>query len=258
LIELSPQLTWAFLLILIRTSGLLVSAPLLAHKGIPAFTKAGFAIFFALVLVPVQQDNLPAAPGQLGDVAGAVLREALFGLALGLAMNLVFLGLQMASRIVGVQMGFGLGGVFDPITGADSGVFDQFYTLLVTLVFFSINGHFMIITALAETVNAVPLGTFDPFAALTPAEISSLAAGLTITAVRIAMPVMAALFLVDLGMGLVARTVPQVQILFVAMPIKVVVGMVVLMAALPATGQILNAVIGNSLAGSSLRLLEAS
>ena len=99
--------------------------------------------------------------------------------------------------------------------------------------------------------------TFDPFSALTPAEISSLAAGLTITAVRIAMPVMAALFLVDLGMGLVARTVPQVQILFVAMPIKVVVGMVVLMAALPATGQILNVVIGNTLAGSSLRLLEA-
>lgn len=258
MLAISPQLTWAFLLILIRTSGMLVSAPLLSHRGIPTVTKAGFAVMLALVLVPIEHDNLPPAPAQLGDVAGAVLREALFGLALGLAMNLVFLGLQMGSRIVGVQMGFGLGGVFDPITGTDSGVFDQFYTLLVTLVFFTINGHFLVIAALAETVKAVPLGTFDPFSALTPTEVASLAAGLTITAVRIAMPVMAALFLVDLGMGLVARTVPQVQILFVAMPVKIAVGMIVLIAALPATGHILNTVIGSTLAGTSRQLLESA
>ena len=110
--ELSPAFTYALLLVMIRTSTMLVTSPLLSHKGIPAMTKAGFAVFFALVLVPLNSDNLPAAPEQLGTVVDAVLREALFGLLLGLAMNMVFLGLQMASRIVGVQMGFGLGGVY--------------------------------------------------------------------------------------------------------------------------------------------------
>ena len=98
--NLSPDLTYAFLLILIRTSGMLVSAPLLSHKGIPAQTKVGFAVFFALVLVPITSDHAPVAPSQMGSVIDGVMREVLFGLALGLSMNLVFLGTQMASRII--------------------------------------------------------------------------------------------------------------------------------------------------------------
>lgn len=252
--NLSPDLTYAFLLILIRTSGMLVSAPLLSHRGIPVQTKVGFAVFFALVLVPVTRDYLPTAPTQIGGLVDGVFREVLFGLALGLSMNLVFLSIQMASRIVGLQMGFGLGGVFDPVTSQDHGTFDQFYVLLITLVFFTINGHYLVIQALAETLRAVPLGTFDP-SAFQPAALAPLMAGLTITAVRIAMPVMAALFLTDLGMGFVARTVPQMQILVVGAPVKIGVGMLVLGASLPATMQILNGVINTTLTGSSQQLL---
>jgi flagellar biosynthetic protein FliR len=253
-LNISPAFTYAFLLILIRTSGMLVSAPLLSHRGIPSWTKVGFAVFFALVLVPLQKDQLPPPPQQLGEVADGVIRETLFGLALGLAMNLVFAGMQMASRIVGVQMGFGIGSVIDPITGAEFGTFDQFYALLVTLVFFSINGHFLVIQALAETVRAVPPGSFDPLTIQLSA-IAPIAAGLMVTAVRIAMPVMAALFLADLGMGFVARTVPQMNVLIVGMPVKIVVGVIVLGAALPATMQLMNGVINGALTGSSQQLL---
>ncbi|MBA4181009.1 MAG: hypothetical protein C0506_10515 [Anaerolinea sp.] len=252
--NLSPDFTYAFLLILIRTSGMLVSAPLLSHKGIPAGTKVGFAVFFALVLVPLTQDYAPTPPSQLSGLVDSVLREVLFGLALGLAMNLVFLSVQMASRIIGVQMGFGLGGVFDPVTGQDNGTFDQFYVLLITLVFFTINGHYLVIQALAETLRAVPLGTFDP-AAFQAGALAPLMAGLTVTAVRIAMPVMAALFLTDLGMGFVARTVPQMQVLIVGAPVKIGVGILVLGASLPATMQLMNGVINTTLTGSSQQLL---
>lgn len=250
----SPAFGYTFLLILIRTSGMLVSAPLLSHKGIPSWTKVGFAVFFALVLVPLQQDHAPQPPQQLGQVADGVLREALFGLALGLAMNLVFIGLQLASRIIGVQMGFGMGAVMDPITGVEFGTFDQFYALLVTLVFFTINGHYLVIQTLAETLRAVPPGTFDPFT-LKLSGISLLMTGLAVTSVRLAMPVMAALFLADLGLGFVARTVPQVQVLVVGMPIKIVLGIIVLAASLPATMALMNGVINTQLAGSSERLL---
>jgi flagellar biosynthetic protein FliR len=151
-------------------------------------------------------------------------------------------------------MGFGIGSVIDPITGAEFGTFDQFYALLVTLVFFSINGHFLVIQALAETVRAVPPGSFDPLTIQLSA-IAPIAAGLMVTAVRIAMPVMAALFLADLGMGFVARTVPQMNVLIVGMPVKVVVGVIVLGAALPATMQLMNGVINGALTGSSQQLL---
>jgi flagellar biosynthetic protein FliR len=256
--QLSPEFTFAFLLILVRTSGMLVSAPLLNHRGIPAWTKVGFAITFSLVLVPLQSPSAPPPPQQLGTIVDGVLREALFGLALGLAMNLVFLGLQLASRIVGLQMGFGLGGVLDPMMGgnAEFGTFDQFYAVLVTLVFFTISGHHLVIQALAESVRAVPPGSFDPLSMRAEA-LPVLMAGLTVTAVRIAMPVMAALFLADLGLGFVARTVPQANVLIVGLPIKIIVGLIVLIAALPATVQLMSGVINGALTGSSQQLLGA-
>ena len=233
---------------------MLVSAPLLNHRGIPSYTKIGFAVFFSLVLVPLRQGEAIIAPTDFGQVADGVLREILFGVALGLAMMLAFLGMQMAAQIVGVQLGFSLGGVLDPVNGNQANALDQFYAVLVVLVFFTINGHHIIILTLAETVRAVPPGTFDPFA-MSLAAVAPLATGLTLTAIRIAMPVMAALFLTDLGMGFVARTVPQVQVLVVGAPIKVGVGFLVMAAALPATVQLMNGVISNSLAGSSQQLL---
>jgi flagellar biosynthetic protein FliR len=253
-LTLSPQFTWSFFLILIRTSGLLVSAPLLSHRGIPSQSKVGFAFFFALVLVPLEHERLAPPPEQLGDVADAVLREVLFGLALGLAMNIVFMGLQAGSHLIGVQLGFSLGGVLDPISGNQFNALDQLYSLLATLVFFTINGHHLVIQALAETVRAVPPGTFDPFA-LRVENLGPIFVGFMVTAARIAMPVVVALSLADLGMGFVARTVPQVQVLVVGAPIKIAVGLLVLIAALPATVTLMNGVIGNPLTGSSQRLL---
>ena len=211
----------------------------------------------ALVLVPLQADSAPPPPQTFATLIDHALRETLFGLALGLVMNIVFIGIQMASRIIGLQMGFGLGAVFDPITGAEFGTFDQFYSLLVTLVFFTINGHHLVVQTLAETTRAVPLGTFDPFI-VTPDGITALMAGLTVTAVRLAMPVMAALILTDLGMGLASRTVPQMQVLIVGAPIKILVGVIVLGAALPATVSLLHGVLGTSLAGSSSVLLGSA
>ena len=250
----TPEYTYAFFLVLLRTSSMLVSAPLLSHRGIPAYTKVGFALFFSLVLVPLQGDNPPTPPQNFGVLIDDAVREVLFGLALGVVMNIVFIGVQMASRLIGLQMGFGLGAVFDPITGAEFGSFDQFYSLLVTLVFFAMNGHYIVIQTLAETTNAVPLGTFDPLL-LTPDSMTALLAGLMVTAVRLAMPVMAALILTDLGMGLASRTVPQMQVLIVGAPIKIGVGIIVLGAALPATVTLLHGVLGSSLAGSSRVLI---
>ncbi|HMO94564.1 MAG TPA: flagellar biosynthetic protein FliR [Tepidiformaceae bacterium] len=252
--NLSPEFTYSFLLILLRTSAMLVASPLLSHKGIPAYTKVGFAVFVALVLVPLQGGRMPMPPQSFGPLIEDAARETLFGLALGFVMNLVFIGLQMGSRIIGLQMGFGLGGVFDPITGTEFGAFEQFYSLLVTLVFFTINGHHLVVQTLAETLYAIPLGAFDPFA-LTPAGITSLIAGLTVTAVRLALPVMAALTLTDVGMGIVSRTVPQMQVLIVGAPLKIGVGILVLLAALPATVSLMGGLLGTGLAGSSQALL---
>jgi flagellar biosynthetic protein FliR len=218
--------------------------------------RIGFAVFFALVLVPIQGERLPVPPADFGVLVGAVLSETLFGLALGLAMQLVLVGLQIGSHIAGLQMGFGLGSVYDPVTGAQFGALDQFYAVLVTLVFFSVNGHYMVVQTLAETLRAVPLGTFNPLVIQSDA-IAGLAAGIFVSAVRVAIPVVVALFLTDVGMGFVARTVPQANILVVGLPVKILVGVGVLMAALPATTAVMRAVIGGPMTGVSAQLLGA-
>ncbi|MFN0146805.1 MAG: flagellar biosynthetic protein FliR [Dehalococcoidia bacterium] len=256
MITLTPDLSYGFLLILIRTSAMLVSAPLLSHRAIPAYMRIGFSIFFALIMVPLQKDHLPATPASYGPLAGAVISEVLFGLGLGLAMQMVFVGLQMGSHLIGLQIGFSIGSIYDPVTGAQFSSFDQFYGILATLVFFSVNGHHLVVGALAETLRAVPPGTFNPLV-LELSAISSLVAGLTITAVRIAMPVLVALFLTDVGMSFVARTVPQANILVVGFPVKIVVGLVVMAAALPATTALMTTVVEGPLTGSSLQLLGA-
>jgi flagellar biosynthetic protein FliR len=253
-VVLSPAFTYGLLLLLIRTSALVVTSPLLGHRGIPALTKVGFSVVLALVLLPLEQENLPPPPDTSARLIEQVARETLFGLALGLAMNIVFVGLQMASHIVSLQMGFGLGQVIDPVSGAQSAVMDQFYVLLITLIFFVTNGHHTVIQVLAETVRAVPPGSFDPFTA-TSTGVPAVMAGLLVTAIRIAMPVMAALFLADLGLGFVARTVPQTNVLVVGMPIKLGIGMLVVAAALPVTATLVNGVLGSAMAGSSRQLL---
>jgi flagellar biosynthetic protein FliR len=119
-----------------------------------------------------------------------------------------------------------------------------------------VNGHYQVVLALAETLRAIPPGTFDPLA-LQSTAIASLVTGLFVTAVRVAMPVLVALFITDVGMGFVARTMPQANVLVVGLPVKVGVGVLVLIAALPATTALMNGIIGNAMAGSSLRLLGA-
>ncbi len=250
----SPELAFAFLLVLIRASAMMVSAPLLSNRAIPSWTKIGFCIFLAVVITPLAGDTLPPAPTLITGMIGPVVREILFGLAMGLAMQLVFISLQMGSHFLGLQIGFGIGAVFDPQTGSQFGPFDQFYAVVVTLLFFVVNGHHLVIQTFAETIRAVPPGTFDPFG-LTADGIAGLATGLFVTAIRIAMPVLVAMFLTDVGMGFVARTAPQANLLVVGAPVKIGVGILMVMAALPFTVHLMRMGIEGPLTGASQQLL---
>lgn len=252
-LPLTPEMTFGFALVLVRATTLMVSAPVLRQRGVPAWTKIGFSILLAVVVTPLARD-LPPPPDSILDMIGPVIREAVFGLAMGLAMEMVFIALQMGSQILGLQIGFGLGAVFDPMTGSQFGPFDQFYSVLATLLFFTVNGHHMVIQAFVETTTAIPPGSFDPFS-LTGEGIAGLATGLIVTALRIAMPVLVAVFLADVGMGFVARTAPQANLLVVGAPIKIGVGVIMVMAALPVTIHVMRIGIEGPMTGASAQLL---
>jgi len=246
LLGVTPGWSAAFLLTVLRLSAALVVIPLFGANGVPAQTKIGLALLIALVILPLSATPEQTVPTDLLPFALLAGSEALVGLAMGIATLMVFQALEMGATIVGYQIGFGLGEVFDPLTGATTQSMTQFYRLLATLVFFAVNGHHMVVLALVRTFEVVPAGSAD-LSLIAGDRVAPFFTSLFIAAVRIALPVTGALLLTDLAMGLVARTVPQINVLVEGFPIKITIGVLVLAASVPLLTSFMAAVFAQSL-----------
>lgn len=237
LFAVSPQWSANFLFIFARLSAAVIALPVFGARGVPAPAKIGLAALLSLIVLPLQQnvELSPAAAAASTNVlvfASVLGSEVMIGLAIGVAISLIFAGLEMASSLVGVQMGFGLQGVIDPLSGGQGGVLDPFFQLLVTLTFFAINGHHMVIQGLLHTFEVVPPGAAD-ISLIAGDRVAPFFTALLTVAIRVALPVTGALILTDLAMGLAARTTPQMNVLVVGFPAKIGVGLVVLAASTP-------------------------
>jgi flagellar biosynthesis protein FliR len=244
--SLTPEWSANFLLILARLSAAVVAAPLMGARNVPAQAKIGLAVLLALIVMPLQAEPLTEAPASIFFFALLVGSEVLIGLALGIAVSLVFQTLEMAASLVSLQMGFGLSSVFDPMTGQQSGTLEQFYRVFVTLIFFAMNGHYLVIASLLHTFEVVPPGSAD-FTVIAGERVVPFFIALFVAAFQIALPALAALMLTDLAMALVGRTVPQMNVLIVGFPAKVGVGLLVLTAAIPFMTGFISAVFGRAL-----------
>lgn len=251
MLGLTEPLLLSYALIVVRLSAALVVMPMFGGPQVPPHTKVGLALFMGLIIVPLQ-GPVELAPG-MGPLAVTAAGEAVVGLAVGFAVVLVFQGLEMAGGLIGLQLGMGLGEVLDPITGAQSTEFRRFYSVLAMLIFFLANAHHAVIRGLFATFDLIPLTMFNAESLSLPALIQ-LSAALFVVAVRIALPVMGALFVADLGLALVARTMPQLNVLIVGLPIKIGLGLFVLMAALPTTTHLMEFTFGGILDNLALLL----
>ena len=244
--NVSPEWSANFLLVLARLSAAVVAAPLLGARGVPPQAKIGLALLLSLIVLPLQSAPLAAVPTNLYVFASLVGSEVLIGLALGIGVSLVFAAMEMGAALVSVQIGFGLGAVFDPFTGAQTGAIEQFYRVFVTLVFFAINGHYLVIRGLLGTFAAVPPGSAD-LSLIAGERVVPFFAALFAAAVQVALPAMGALLLTDVALALVGRTVPQLNVLVVGFPVKIGVGLLVLAASLPLMTVFMGNVFGRAL-----------
>lgn len=251
LFAVSPQWSANFLFVFARLSAAVVALPIFGARGVPAPAKIGLAALLSLIVLPLQQNAVlsPAAAAASENLlvfASVLGSEVLIGLSFGVAVSLIFAGLQMASSLIGVQMGFGLQGVINPLSGSQGGVLDPFFLLLVTLIFFTIDGHHMVIIGLVQTFEVVPPGAAD-ISLIAGDRVAPFFTALLTVSVRVALPVMGALMLTDLAMGLAARTTPQMNVLVVGFPAKIGVGLVVLAASTPLIASFMGAVMADSL-----------
>lgn len=229
--EVSTAYISAFFLVMIRVGAMFYLAPFFSTQAVPARIKLGLAVFVTLVLLPVETESLPAM--QVGfDFFAAAFREALLGLMLGYAVSLVFQAIEMAAAVVGVQIGFGLAEVVDPVNGSRSSTLQQFYNITAMLIFLGLNGHHLVIQGLLDSFRLVPVGTFDP-TTLDLDLFIAYAAGAIELAMRVAIPVMAAVLLADVALAVASKTMPQLNVMSISFPLKIAGGLLILALSLP-------------------------
>ena len=212
-----------FFWILVRVSTLFFLLPLFGGRNIPSLWKAGLSFVIAIVLTPVVPvpANLPvSAPG----IITGILAEVLMGFILALTIRIFFTASQMGGQFMSFQMGFSMARAVDPQTGTSSTVLTQFLYIFTILIFFAMDGHHMFIRIMAISFSSAPPNgiTFHPAIGN---ELIKSGASMFFLGIKIAAPVMVALFLSNLCLGIIARTVPQVNILMVGFPINLCIGL---------------------------------
>ena len=245
-----------FLLIFLRVGAILMSMPVFTSKSIPVLFNFGLALAASIILFPLLDVKVFPVLTNLGSLAIGAIGEILIGITIGMTINLIFIGLQIAGQISGYQMGLAIAQVMDPDAGEQVPLLAQFFQLFAFLIFLSINAHHWFLMALADSFQLVPPFGFKISGSLME-QLIQVAGNMFVIAIKVGAPVIAALLLTSIAFGLIARTVPQMNVFFVAMPLKIIIGLLFIGFSLPYLSSFLKAVFG-SLGNSIFLLMKAA
>ncbi len=216
---------------LTRILGLLAAAPLFGNSSVPVSVKVILGVMLALILAPA----LPAMPAtDPMSLAGLliVLQEMLIGLSMGFAMRIVFAAVEMAGEISSLTMGLGFATFFDPQSQGRSSAISQFLALIATMAFLSVNAHLVLLSALAESFISMPISA-HPVSAVGFQQLAKWGGHIFAAGVQLSLPIVAALLITNVALGILTRAAPQLNIFGIGFPISLGVGLLVISLALP-------------------------
>jgi len=223
---------YGVMLIFLRVAAIVFSAPVLDTNTIPVLFKVGLAFAVSVLLLPVVDAVVTVRDLSLMTFVIGVFSEIAIGVTIGLSVKLLFAGIQLAGQIVGYQMGFAVANVVDPATSAQIPILAQFYNLTAMLVFLSINAHHMFFSALVDSYKILPPLSMHISPQLV-GMMMRLAANMFVVAIKVGAPLIAVMLMVTVAFGMVARTVPQIHIFIVAMPVKIIIGLLFMLMVTP-------------------------
>jgi len=226
-LEQSGEQFLVFLLVLARVSALLVFAPIFGSRALPLQVKAGLSLIVAVLFALTLRADTAGMRWGL-DFALRVGGEVLIGIAVGYVATLLFEAVQLAGEMVGLQMGFGIVNVIDPLTSVQVSLVGQFKFMLAVLLFMAVNGHRVIIEAIGQSFQIIPPGHLV-FETRIGQHFGVLFGQMLVVAVKLAAPVLVALLLASFAEGVIARTVPQINIFIVGFGIRIAFGIFMLM-----------------------------
>jgi flagellar biosynthetic protein FliR len=221
----------AYLWPLIRVAALFSVAPALGAQLIPVRIRVGLAVVITVVIAPL----IPAVPFMDPfSPAGIVvtLQQVLIGLAVGFILRLAFSALELGGQIIAMQMGLSFAALVDPQNGVQVPLVSAFYNLMGTLIFLALDGHLMLVELIAESFRALPIGA-DGLIAADLWEIAGWGSQVFAGALLIALPIVAALMVVNLSFGIMTRAAPQLNLFAVGFPISLMFGLIIILLSLP-------------------------
>lgn len=228
-----------FVLAAFRTAAMMLSAPLLGSTRIPRRLKGMMALVIAAGLVGGVAVP-PRMPATTLHLAVAIGGEIIFGALMGMILSLVFIAVSWAGEIIGQQMGFNLAETFDPQFGQQGSIVGEMYSMLGLIVFLLIRGHHALIQGLADSFRALPLlsvGMNDSLLSL----MMDLVTASMILAIKVSAPMLVTMLVVDLALGFIGKTMPQINVMTSGLTLRAGVGMAVLIVGLMLTTQAMRA-----------------
>ncbi|MBP89660.1 MAG: hypothetical protein CMJ64_23615 [Planctomycetaceae bacterium] len=231
LIELYRDQLLLFVLILTRISGLVMTAPIFGSRNVPVRVRAFLAIGLALMITPVHWHDAVAMPTDLMNMGVLLAREGILGLALGLSVMILFTGLHLTGQIIGQMSGMSLADTFDPTFDTSVPVFSQLLDAVTLSIFIAVGGHRHVLSALLDTFEARPPGVRD-FPTNVVEALSSIVGESFVVGIRAGAPVMVTLLLAVLILGLISRTLPQLNVIAIGFSLNSMIMLFTLAASL--------------------------
>jgi len=231
-IEILELYFYSFIIILIRMSSFFFTAPLFGGSTFPPQAKVGFGALFSMLILFITGPITAALPGNLVEAMILVAGEIAFGLTLGYAVSLVFVGVQLGGMLMGYQMGFAVANVLDPVSNQQISIIGQYLFLFALLYFLVMDAHHILLKGMADSYILAPAGSFS-VSQVSVSWVLTVFGRMFWLGLKLAMPIVGAIFLVDVSLGIIAKTVPQMNVFIVGLPLKSLLGMFILALAFP-------------------------
>jgi len=222
-----------------RFSGIAL-APIFNVRNVPVVWKAAFIIFITYFGWLMGLAESYQVPTQTLAFALVVISEILVGIVLSLVAQFLFAAIQLAGQVIDTQMGFGIMNVVDPLSGTQAPLLGNFKYILAMLVFLQIDGHHLFLKAIYDSYASIPIGQFAVKGTMIQMLLQFFGE-VFVVGLKLSMPILGSLLITDAIMGIMSRTVPQMNIFMVGMPAKILLGFGVLLVTVPLYLYLLNA-----------------
>ncbi|MBU5314242.1 flagellar type III secretion system protein FliR [Tissierella carlieri] len=227
-----------FLLVMVRTSGIFIFSPFFSSQNIPNIMKIGLSFSVSLLIT----STLSISPDFSNEILILlILKELMVGVIIGFISYAFFSAFYVMGQIVDMKIGFGMANVIDPQNRIQVPLMGNFYYILSFLLLMSFNGHHLIISALVDSYKFLPIGGFKYTGDTMNLLINSLSKSFEI-GFKLSTPIVAIIFLTDVVLGIISKTIPQMNVFVVGMPLKVLIGLLIILISMPIFFTVINGI----------------